>query len=92
MYINIKFYVIYESDKWTHNPLSVFALDDYLWGVAKLTKNTDNDKYGYSGYVFDFIHVQHFHYQFMELAKMLLLFVQTTLYQHMFIYQSLEKV
>ena len=70
----------------------MFALDDCLWGVAKLTKNTDNDKYGYSGYVFDFIHVQPFRYQFMELVKMLLLFVQTTLYQDMFIYQSLEKV
>ena len=57
-----------------------------------INKNTDNDKYGYSGYVFDFIHVQPFRYQFMELVKMLLLFVQTTLYQHMFKYQSLEKV
>ena len=25
-----------------------------------MTKNADNDKYGYSGYVFDFIHIQVF--------------------------------
>ena len=33
-----------------------------------------------------------FHYQLMEFVKMLLLFVQTTLYQHMLMYQFLEKV
>ena len=92
MYINIKICVIYESDRWTHNPLSVFELDDCLWGVVKLTKNTDNDKYGYRGYVFDFIHVQLFHYHLMELVKILFLFVQITLHQHRLIYQSLEKV
>ena len=29
-----------------------------MCGVVELTKNTDNDDQGYSGYVFDFIHIQ----------------------------------
>ena len=31
-----------------------------MCGVVKLTKNADNAKYGCSGYVFDFIHIQVF--------------------------------
>ena len=30
------------------------TLGDFLFGIVKLTKNANPDKYGYSGYVIDF--------------------------------------
>ena len=69
LYINIKFCVVYESGRWTNNPVSVYALEDCLYGVVKLTKNTDNDEHGYSGYVFDFIHIQVFSLSFDGIGK-----------------------
>ena len=53
MYKNIvKFQNIISSiaDTWSRNLNPDFTLGDSLFGAAKLTKNADPVKYGYSGY------------------------------------------
>ena len=43
-------FTVYELDSWPSHLNTDFALDDYLFGFAKLIKNADPDKYSYSGY------------------------------------------
>ena len=46
----IIFFVVYELDTWSRDLNSDFTLKDCLFGGVKLAKNTDPDKYVYSGY------------------------------------------
>ena len=41
--------VVYEINMWPFNVGKVFLLGNSLFGVVKLTKNADPDKYEYSG-------------------------------------------
>ena len=45
-----KFFIVYELKAWLKYLNTDILLDDWLFGAAKLTKNADLDKYGYSGY------------------------------------------
>ena len=42
-------FIVYELDTWVRNLNTKFALGDCLFGTVNLTKNTDPDKYRYSG-------------------------------------------
>ena len=44
------FFVIYELDTWSKDSNSEYFLEDCLFGSANLSKNSDLDKYVYSGY------------------------------------------
>ena len=44
------FFIVYELDTWSRDLNSDFTLKDCLFGGVKLAKNTDPDKYVYSGY------------------------------------------
>ena len=46
----VNFFIVYELDIWSHDLNTDFTLDEYLFGVLKVTKSTDADKYRYSGY------------------------------------------
>ena len=46
------------------------TLKDCLFGGATLTKNTDIDKYKYSGYGIGFDRRSSFHFQVVDLVKM----------------------
>ena len=43
-------YISYKLDTWSKDLNTDFTLDDCLFGVVKLTKNADPDKYKYSGH------------------------------------------
>ena len=45
-------FTVYELDTWSGNLNKEFTLCDCLFGAAKLTKNTDPEKYVYNGYGF----------------------------------------
>ena len=51
----VNLFIVYESDTRARYLSRKFKLGDCLFGVMKLTKKADPDKYGYSGYniVFD---------------------------------------
>ena len=53
-------YIVYEIDFWDRNLDSKFTLGNSLLGAAKLTKNADPDRYSFSGYVLDLMHVDFF--------------------------------
>ena len=50
----IIFFIVYDLDTWSRDSNTFFTLKDYLFGGAKLTINTDLDKYVYSSYVIGF--------------------------------------
>ena len=51
--------IVNELDTWSRDLNTDFTLGDYLFGVVKLTKNADPDKYGYIGYGIGFeVHSQ----------------------------------
>ena len=45
----VNFFIVYELDIWSRHLHSDFALSNCLFGAAKLTKNSDPDKYTYLG-------------------------------------------
>ena len=47
-------YIVFEIHLWPFNVGRDFALGNSLFGVVKLTKNVDSDKYKYSGYATGF--------------------------------------
>ena len=73
----INIYISYELDTWPIDLNSDFMLANCLFGALKLTKNTDPDKYGYSGSGIGFDAVYHFYCQVVSGVKMLLFLVQT---------------
>ena len=46
----VNLYICYTLDRWSRNLDTDFTLGNYLSGSVKLTKNTDLDKYKYTGY------------------------------------------
>ena len=46
----VNLYISYQLDTWSKVLSKDFTLGNCLFGVVKLTKNTDPDKYKYSGY------------------------------------------
>ena len=50
----INLYIIYKIDTCSKYLSTEFALDNCLCGAVKLTKNSDSDKYKYSGYSIGF--------------------------------------
>ena len=45
-----KFFIVYELDTWSRDLNSDFTLKDCIFGGVNLDKNTDPDKYVYTGY------------------------------------------
>ena len=62
----ISFFTVYELDTWSRDLNSCFALKDCLSGGVKLAKNSDPDKYVFSGYGIGF----DLHYLKVAWAKM----------------------
>ena len=46
----LNLFIVYELDSWPSDLNTDFTLGSCLFGCAKLTKNTDPDKYSYNGY------------------------------------------
>ena len=46
----LNLFIVYELDSWPSDLNTNFTLGSCLFGCAKLTKNTDPDKYSYNGY------------------------------------------
>ena len=46
----VHLFIVYELGKWLQNLNVKFSLKDYLFGAVKLTKNSNPNKYSYSGY------------------------------------------
>ena len=46
----VNLFIVSELDRWSGDTNTDFTLKDCLFGVVKLTKNADPDKYRYSGY------------------------------------------
>ena len=59
---SINLFIVYELDTWSRDLNSDFTLKDWLFGGVKLARNSDLDKYIYSGYGIGSIRVQNFHY------------------------------
>ena len=66
----VNIYIIYRLIPITKD--SIVTLQNCLFGAVKLTKNTDIDKYKYSGYVLDLIQEEVLHIQVEDMAEMLL--------------------
>ena len=49
----VSLYIAYKLDAWSRGLNTEFILKNCLLGDVELTKNTDPDKYKYSGYAFD---------------------------------------
>ena len=43
-------YLAYEINLWSHDIAADFTIGNSLFGAVKFAKNTDHDKYSYSGY------------------------------------------
>ena len=43
-------FIVYELDTWSQDLSVDFASNDFFFGSLKLSKNTDPNKYQYSGY------------------------------------------
>ena len=43
-------YIVYDSDYWPKDPLGNFVLKNCLFGVINIVKNSDREKFVYSGY------------------------------------------
>ena len=44
------FIFVYDLDAWPENPTNNFKFKNCLFGVASLVKNSDKERYVYSGY------------------------------------------
>ena len=43
-------YIVYDLDAWPRNPTNNFKFKNYLFAVTNIVKNSDKEKYVYSGY------------------------------------------
>ena len=46
----VNVYIAYDLDDWPRNPTNNFKFKNCLFGVANVVKNSDKEKYLYSGY------------------------------------------
>ena len=66
----VNIYIVYEINKKDNTTRSDPTLENCLFGAVTLTKNTDIDKYKYSGYGIGFDRRSSFHFQVVDLVKM----------------------
>ena len=65
----VNVYIVYELGAYRSND-SDPTLKNCLFGIVTLTKNADNEKCGYSGFILDLIEDQAFHLLVVNLVKM----------------------
>ena len=65
----VNLYISYLLNEWSKDLNTDFTLGNCLFGVVKLTKKPDPDKYEHSGYGEDLIHVHSFHGQMEAMEK-----------------------
>ena len=46
----INVYIVYDLDAWPRNPTNNFKFKNCLFGATNIVKNSDKEKYVYSGY------------------------------------------
>ena len=51
---NFKRYIVYDLDAWPRNPTNNFKFKNFLFGATNLVRNSDKEKYVYSGYEITF--------------------------------------
>ena len=79
------FFIVYELDRWLQDLNAEITLKDCLFGAAKLTINTDPDKYSYLRYGIGLNLVHFFHFQILIGVKMLLFVEQAIVHQFILI-------
>ena len=47
---NINVHIVYDLDAWLKNLANNFKFKNYLFGAISVVKNSDKEKYVYSGY------------------------------------------
>ena len=45
----VNIYIVYDLDAWPKNPTNNFKLKNSLFGATNVIKNSDKEKYAYSG-------------------------------------------
>ena len=46
----VNVYIVYDLDAWPRNPTNNFKFKNCLFGATNIVKNSDKEKYLYSGY------------------------------------------
>ena len=46
----VNVYTVYDLDNWPRNPTDNFKFKNYLFGATNIVKNSDKEKYVYTGY------------------------------------------
>ena len=46
----VNVYIVYDLDAWLRNPTNNFKFKNCLFGATNIVKNSDKEKYVYSGY------------------------------------------
>ena len=46
----VNVYIVYDVDAWPRNPTNNFKFKNWLFGATNIVKNSDKEKYVYSGY------------------------------------------
>ena len=49
-YVSTIVYIVYDLDAWPKNPTNNFKFKNCLFGATSVVKNSDKEKYMYSGY------------------------------------------
>ena len=57
----LNLYITNKLDVYSRDFKTDFTISNCLFGAVKLTKNVDRDKYRYSVFVLDSMHVHNFH-------------------------------
>ena len=65
----VNIYIVYEINKKDNTTSSDPTLENCFFDAVTLTKNTDIDKYMYSGYGIGFDEKEVFHFQLVDLVK-----------------------
>ena len=46
----VNVYIVYDLNSWSKNPTNIFKFQIYLFGATNIVKNSDKEKYLFSGY------------------------------------------
>ena len=46
----VNVYIVYDLDAWPRNPTNNFKLKNFSFGATSVVKNSDKEKFVYSGY------------------------------------------
>ena len=69
----VNLFIVCELERWSQDTNTDLIPKDCFFGVVKLTKNADPDKYKYSSYGQDLILIHNFYLQMEAIEKMLFL-------------------